>query len=56
MTSIMQVPTMILGTLGTMESILHAMGMNHERLTYHHNGLDERPTIQEGEVVHKVFS
>jgi hypothetical protein len=32
-------------------TILHLMGLDHERLTYLHNGRDERPTINGGEVV-----
>jgi hypothetical protein len=32
-------------------TILHLMGLDHVRLTYRHNGRDERPTINDGEVV-----
>jgi uncharacterized protein DUF1501 len=36
-------------------TILHLMGMNHLRLTYRHNGRDERPTVNAGKVVEEVF-
>jgi len=32
-------------------TILHLLGLDHERLTYLHNGRDERPTINSGEVI-----
>src|SRR6266850_350028 len=32
-------------------TILHLIGLKHEKLTYLHNGRDERPTINGGEVV-----
>jgi hypothetical protein len=32
-------------------TILHLMGLDHEKLTYRHNGRDERPTINDGEVI-----
>lgn len=32
-------------------TILHLMGVDHERLTYLHNGRDERATINRGEVI-----
>lgn len=32
-------------------TILHLMGVDHQRLTYLHNGRDERATINDGEVV-----
>jgi hypothetical protein len=32
-------------------TILHLLGLNHENLTYLHNGRDERPTINSGEVI-----
>jgi hypothetical protein len=32
-------------------TILHALGLDHERLTYPHNSRDERPTINGGEVI-----
>ncbi len=36
-------------------TILHTLGLSHRRLTFPHNGRRETPTINEGEVVHKVF-
>lgn len=32
-------------------TILHLMGLNHVRLTFHHNGRDERATIHGGKVI-----
>lgn len=37
-------------------TILNQLGLNHERLTYLHNGRDERPTINDGEVVREVLA
>lgn len=37
-------------------TILHLMGLNHYRLTYKHNGRDERPTFNGGNVVREVFA
>jgi len=37
-------------------TILHLLGMDHERLTYLHNGRDERPTINSGEVIREVLA
>jgi hypothetical protein len=37
-------------------TILHLMGMNHLRLTYRHNGRDERPTVNGGKVVGEVIA
>ncbi|MBI3852099.1 MAG: DUF1501 domain-containing protein [Verrucomicrobia bacterium] len=37
-------------------TILHLLGMNHEKLTYLHNGRDERPTINDGEVIKEVLA
>ena len=37
-------------------TILHLMGLDHLRLTYRHNGRDERPTINDGEVVTKALA
>ncbi|KAB2659965.1 MAG: DUF1501 domain-containing protein [Verrucomicrobia bacterium] len=37
-------------------TILHLMGLDHLRLTYRHNGRDERPTINDGEVVAKALA
>ena len=36
-------------------TILHLLGMNHERLTYLHNGRGERPTINGGEVIRQAL-
>ena len=36
-------------------TILHLLGMDHEHLTYLHNGRDERPTINGGEVITKML-
>lgn len=37
-------------------TILHLMGLNHFRLTYRHNGRDERPTVNAGNVVHDIVA
>lgn len=37
-------------------TILHLLGMDHERLTYFHNGRDERLTDVAGNVVHEVLA
>ena len=37
-------------------TILHLLGMDHERLTYRHNGRDERLTDVAGEVIRKVLA
>jgi len=37
-------------------TILHAMGLDHERLTFLHSGRDERLTDIAGEVVEGVFA
>jgi hypothetical protein len=37
-------------------TILHLMGLDHERLTYLHNGRDERPTLNGGEVVQGMLA
>ena len=37
-------------------TILHAMGLDHERLTYRHAGRDFRLTDVEGNVVHELFA
>jgi hypothetical protein len=37
-------------------TILHMMGMNHYKLTYRHDGRDERPTVNGGNVVREVFA
>jgi hypothetical protein len=37
-------------------TILHLLGLDHERLTYRHNGRDERLTDVSGNVIERVFS
>lgn len=37
-------------------TMLHAMGLDHERLTYRHAGRDFRLTDVEGNVVHELFA
>jgi hypothetical protein len=37
-------------------TILALMGLDHLRLTYRHNGRDERATVNGGEVITKVFA
>ena len=37
-------------------SILHLLGLNHERLTYRYAGRDFRLTDIEGNVVHELFA
>ena len=37
-------------------TILHLLGFDHEKLTYLHNGRDERPTINDGELITKVLA
>jgi hypothetical protein len=37
-------------------TILHLLGLNHLRLTYRHNGRNERLTDNGGEVIEKVFA
>ncbi|MCA9007915.1 MAG: DUF1501 domain-containing protein, partial [Planctomycetaceae bacterium] len=37
-------------------TILHLMGINHERLTYHYSGRDFRLTDVAGEVVHNIIA
>jgi uncharacterized protein (DUF1501 family) len=36
-------------------TILHLLGLDHERLTYLHNGLPERATMNEGRVIGKLL-
>ena len=35
-------------------TILHLLGLNHEKLVYLHKGRPERPTINEGEIYRKI--
>jgi hypothetical protein len=37
-------------------TLLHLLGLNHERLTYSHNGRSYRLTDVEGEVIHEILS
>ncbi len=37
-------------------TILHLLGIDHERLTYFHNGREDRLTDVAGEVIHKILS
>jgi hypothetical protein len=37
-------------------TLLHLMGLDHLRLTHRHNGRDERPTVNAGEVVQEVLA
>jgi hypothetical protein len=37
-------------------TILHLMGLNHFRLTFPHDGRNERPTVNGGKVVNEVFT
>ena len=37
-------------------TILHLLGMDHERVTYFHNGRDERPTVNAGSVVREALA
>jgi hypothetical protein len=37
-------------------TILHLMGMDHERVTFFHSGRDERPTVNGGEVIRPILA
>jgi hypothetical protein len=37
-------------------TILHLMGFDHEKLTYHHAGRDYRLTDVSGRVVHEIIT
>ena len=37
-------------------TILHLLGLNHELLTYYHNGRDERLTDVAGNVIKEILS
>ena len=37
-------------------TILHLLGMDHLRLTYRHNGREERATVNAGQVLHKMLA
>jgi hypothetical protein len=37
-------------------TILHVLGLDHEKLTFYHNGIDRRLTNVEGEVIKEILS
>jgi uncharacterized protein (DUF1501 family) len=37
-------------------TILHLLGLNSDKLTYLHNGRDEKPTINDGQVIEKLLA
>ena len=37
-------------------TILHLLGLDHERLTYYHNGINRRLTNVHGEVVREILA
>jgi hypothetical protein len=37
-------------------TVLHLLGLNHEKLTFRHNGIDRRLTDVHGEVVHEILA
>ena len=37
-------------------TILHLLGLDHERLTYYHNGLERRLTDVHGEIVTGILA
>lgn len=37
-------------------TILHLLGLDHERLTFEHNGIQRRLTNVEGEVIHEILA
>jgi hypothetical protein len=37
-------------------TVLHVLGLDHEKLTYYHNGLDRRLTDVEGHVIHPILT
>jgi len=36
-------------------TILHALGVDHAKLIYRHQGRPERPTVNEGQVCHALL-
>ena len=36
-------------------TVLHLLGINHQKLTFRHNGADRRLTDVHGEVIHEVI-
>ena len=37
-------------------TILHLLGLDHERLTFEHNGIQRRLTNVEGDVIHEILA
>jgi hypothetical protein len=37
-------------------TVLHALGLDHERLTYYHNGLERRLTDVHGHVIKEMLT
>lgn len=37
-------------------TVLHLLGINHERLTYYHNGIERRLTNVHGELIHDILA
>lgn len=37
-------------------SVLHLLGIDHKRLTFHHNGIDRRLTDVHGDVIHEIIT
>jgi hypothetical protein len=37
-------------------TILHLLGLNHEELTFEHNGVDRRLTNVEGHVIREILA
>ena len=37
-------------------TILHLLGLEHERLTFYHNGLERRLTDVEGNIIQEVLA
>ena len=42
--------------MGFHATILHLFGLNHEQLTYYHNGIQRRLTNVHGDVVKEVLA
>lgn len=37
-------------------TLLHLLGIDHERLTYYHNGIERRLTNVHGNVIHQILA
>jgi hypothetical protein len=37
-------------------TMLHLLGLDHERLTWYHNGINRRLTDAHGHVIHKILA